>query len=128
MPLINIPSKSARRGTREPELHSVKGDGGEEARETLSGQLCHRFPPRSSAAGKNRRGILHFAPAAFIPEGNAVSTLPREGSRIATSVLTILISAYSYSSTRGSSYMFKREETRRKSCARLRKSFKSERN
>lgn len=54
MPLINIPSKSARRGTREPELHSVKGEGGEEARETLSGQLCHRFPPRSSTASKNR--------------------------------------------------------------------------
>jgi len=28
MPLINIPSKSARRGTREPELHSAKGGGG----------------------------------------------------------------------------------------------------
>jgi len=74
MPLINIPSKSARRGTREPELHSVKGEGGEEARETLSGQLCHRFPAEIKHGRQEPRGILHFA-SVFYSEGNTVSIL-----------------------------------------------------
>lgn len=95
MPLINIPSKSARRGTREPELHSVKGEGGEEARETLSGQLCHRFPAEIKHGRQEPRGILHFAPV-FYPEGERREYPSREGSWIATSVRPILISTYSH--------------------------------
>lgn len=92
MPLINIPSKSARRGTREPELHSVKGEGREEARETLSGQLCHRFPPRSSTRQARTEGNFAFCACVLYPDGSAASTLR---GRIATSVLSILISVVS---------------------------------
>lgn len=96
MPLINIPSKSARRGTREPELHSVKGKGGEEARETLSGQLCHRFPAEIKHGRQEPRGNFAFCACVLPRRGKRREYPSREGSWIAMSVRPILISTYSH--------------------------------
>jgi len=74
MPLINIPSKSARRGTREPELHPAKGRGwgwagtrrrrGGSRRNIIGTTLSPLSAESAHRAGKNPRGrILHFAPA-----------------------------------------------------------------
>lgn len=112
MPLINIPSKSARRGTREPELHSVKGEGGEEARETLSGQLCHRFPAEIKHGQARTEGNFAFCACVLPRRGTRREYPSREGSWIATSVLPILISAYSHWACKAAR-MFKREENAR---------------
>lgn len=91
MPLINIPSKSARRGTREPELRSVKGrragggregGGGEGRRAARKLEKHYRdnfvtaFLPRSSTAGKNR-GEFCILRLCSTPRGSSASTLPR---------------------------------------------------
>lgn len=119
MPLINIPSKSARRGTREPELRSVKREGGgertgEAGRGSSRNIIGTTLSPLSAEIKRGRqepRGILHFAPAAFIPRGETLrvpfaARIANRDERSYHSNFCIL----SRSNTRGSSScMFKRE-------------------
>jgi len=75
MPLINIPSKSARRGTREPELHSAKAAGGTRRRRGGSRRniIGTTLSPLSAETEQEPRGILHFAPPPSLRLGSAAS-------------------------------------------------------
>jgi len=94
MPLINIPSKSARRGTREPELHSAKAGGGTRRRRGGSRRniIGTTLSPLSAETEQEPRGILHFAlpPSLRLVPGVPRVRPSRGGSR---SALSILISA-----------------------------------